>query len=156
MPPGCIEYELAAAGKMVHDLLAHKADFTVTDIDGRTPLMMAAMHRWPEAVRALIAAHANVNARDRQGRLAIDYADPSDREIIAALQQAGSQRPTGHSGRIACDVDIALNRLGYDFIEDCIPGEEVARAVRKFQEDHNLSPSGKFSPATLKALGVRP
>jgi len=45
MPPGYIEHELAAAGKMVHDLLAHGADVAVTDIDGRTLLMMAIMHR---------------------------------------------------------------------------------------------------------------
>jgi len=103
MPPGYIEYELAAAGKMVDDLLARGADVTVTDIDGRTPLMMAVMHRWPSAVRDLLAAHADVNVRDRAGRLAIDYADPDDREIIAALKEAGSERPTGHSGRLACD-----------------------------------------------------
>ena len=156
MPPGYIEYEIAAAGKMVHDLLAHDADVTVTDIDGRTPLMMAVMHRWPGAVRDLIAAHADVNARDREGRLAIDYADPSDREIMLALKKAGSERPTGHSGRVACDAEVALNRLGSDFIEDCIAGEDVARAVKTFQESHRLSSTGQLDPATLRALGVRP
>jgi ankyrin repeat protein len=157
MPPGYVEYELAAAEKMVHDLLAHGADVTVTDIDGRTPLMMAVMHRWPGAVRDLIAAHAEVNARDREGRLAIDYADPSDREIIAALNQAGSEKPTGHSGRVACDVEVALNKLVRShFIQDCFSDGDLARAVKKFQEGHGLSPSGQLDPATLKALGVRP
>jgi ankyrin repeat protein len=156
MPPGYIEYELAAAGKMVHDLLAHGADVTITDIDGRTPLMMAVMHRWPGAVRDLLAAHAGVNIRDRAGRLAIDYADPGDREIITALKEAGSERPTGHSGRVACDVEAALNKLGSNFIEDCIADADLARAVKKFQERQGLTSSGQLDPATLKALGVRP
>jgi|SRR5579875_3324759 len=156
MPPAYIEYELDAAGKMVHDLLAHGADVTVTDIDGRTPLMMAVMHGWLGAVRDLIAAHADVNARDREGRLAIDYADPSDREIIAALKKAGSARPTGHSGRVACDVEAALNKLGSDFIQDCISDGDLAGAVRKFQESRGLRTTGQLDPATLKALGVRP
>ncbi|MBV9762228.1 MAG: peptidoglycan-binding protein [Acidobacteriaceae bacterium] len=156
MPPGYIEYELAAAEKMVHDLLAHGADVTTTDIGGRTPLMMAVMHRWPGAVRDLIAAHADVNARDREGRLAIDYADRNDRETIAALKEAGSKGPTGHSGRIACDVEVALNKLGSDFIQDCISDGDLARAAKEFQESHGLSPSGLLDPATLKTLGVRP
>jgi ankyrin repeat protein len=156
MPPGYIEYELAAAGKMVHDLLARGAEVTVTDIDGRTPLMMAVMHRWPGAVRNLLAAHADVNVRDRAGRLAIDYVHPGDREVIAALKGAGSESPTGHSGRVACDVEIALNKLGSDFIEDCIADRDLARAVKKFQERQGLTPSGQLDPATLKALGVRP
>lgn len=156
MPPGYIEYELAAAGTMVHDLLAHGADTRVTDIDGRTPLIMAVMHRWPVAVRELIAAHADVNVRDREGRLAIDYADPGDRESIAALKKAGSERATGHSGRIACDAQVALNKLGSDFIPDCISGADLARAITKFQEIHGLRPSGQLDAATLKALGIGP
>ncbi len=156
MPPGYIEYELSAAGKMVHDLLAHGADIRVTDIDGRTPLMMAVMHRWPDAVRDLIAAHADVNVRDHEGRLAIDYADPGDRETIAALKDAGSERRTGHSGRVACDAEAALNKLGSDFIQDCVSDGDLANAVKKFQESHRLSPSGQLDAATLKALGIRP
>jgi hypothetical protein len=155
MPPGYVEYELAATGRMVHDLLAHGADPTVTDINGRTPLMMAVMHRWPGAVRDLLAAHADVNAKDREGRLAVDYADPGDGETIAALKQAGSARPTGHSGRVACDVEVALNRLGSDFIEDCIAGQDLVRGIMTFQQSHGLSSSGQLDPATLKALGVR-
>ena len=118
--------------------------------------MMAVMHRWPSAVRDLLAAHADVNVRDRAGRLAIDYADPDDREIIAALKEAGSERPTGHSGRLACDVEVALKKLGSDFIEDCIADGDLARGVKKFQQRQGLIPSGQLDPATLKALGVRP
>lgn len=156
MPPAYIGYELAAAGRMVHDLLAHGADVTVTDIDGRTPLMMAVMHRWPEAVRDLIAAHADVNTRDRAGRLAIDYAEPADRETIAMLKKAGSGGPTGYSGRVVCDVETALNKLGSDFIQDCISDRDLVRTVKKFQETQGMTATGQLDPPTLKALGVRP
>jgi ankyrin repeat protein len=155
MPSGYIEYELAAASKMVHDLLARGAGVAVTDIDGRTPLMMAVMHRWPDAVRDLLAAHAGVNVRDRAGRIAIDYADPADRETIAALKQAGSERPTGRSGRVACDVELALNKRGSDFIEDCIAGEDLARAVKKFQETQGLTPSAQLDPMPSAVSSVR-
>jgi hypothetical protein len=155
MNAGYIEYELTTAEKMVHDLLAHGANVKVTDIDGRTPLMMAVMYRWPGAVGDLIAAGADVNVRDHEGRLAIDYADSADREILATLRKAGSKKPTGHSGRIACDVEAALNKLGSDFIQDCVSGVDLARAVQKFQEGHGLSPSGQLDLGTLKALGVR-
>lgn len=156
MPHEYIEYELAASEKMVHDLLWRGADVTVTDVDGRTPLMMAVMYRWPGSVRDLLAAHADVNARDREGRLPIDYAEPADREIISALIKAGSARPTGRSGRVVCDAETALNKLGSDFIEDCVAGGDLSRAVKKFQEGHGLSPSGELDPGTLKALGIHP
>ncbi len=90
MPPGYVAYELAAAGKMVHDLIAHGANVNDTDVYGRTPLMMAAMHEWPDAAAELLAAHAAVNARDHEGRLAMDYADPADDRTIAVLKRARS------------------------------------------------------------------
>jgi Putative peptidoglycan binding domain/Ankyrin repeats (3 copies)/Ankyrin repeat len=152
MAPGYVEYELNAAEKMVHDLLAHAADVTVTDVDGRTPLMMAAMHGWSGVVRDLIAAHADVNAKDHEGRIAIDYTDPSDHETANALRRAGSQKPTGHSGRVACDVERALKFP----IEDCIAGHELAHAVTEFQKAHSLSATGDLDAATLKAMNVRP
>lgn len=130
---------MAAAEKMVHDLLSHGADVSLSDVYGRTPLMMAAMHSWPGVVRELIAAHAEVNAKDHEGRIAIDYADPSDHETITVLRKAGSRKPTGHSGRIVCDAERALNFP----IQDCIPGRELTRSVKEFQEAHALNTTGR-------------
>src|SRR5579863_2481993 len=59
MPEGYVAYELGAAGKMVRDLINHGAELNVADVHGRTPLMMAAINGWPEALRALLDAHAN-------------------------------------------------------------------------------------------------
>jgi hypothetical protein len=36
---------------------------------------MAAMHEWSDAAGELLGAKAAVNARDSEGRLAIDYAE---------------------------------------------------------------------------------
>ena len=59
-------------------------------------------------VQELLIAHTAVSSRDHQGRLAIDYADPADQEIIASLKKAGSPEPTGKSGRTVCDAQQAL------------------------------------------------
>ena len=151
MPAGYAEYELAAAEKVVKNLLAHGADARTTDTDGRTPLMLAVMQRWPGSVRELIAAKSDINAKDLAGRIAIDYADPDDKDTIAELRKAGSGSPTGHSGRVACDVERAV---GSEII-DCIAGQQLARTIKKYQESHGLRASGDLDPATLKSLGVR-
>src|SRR6476661_5020944 len=50
MPDGYVAYELAASGKMAHALISRGADVNTTDVHGRTPLMMAAMHAWPDTL----------------------------------------------------------------------------------------------------------
>jgi ankyrin repeat protein len=156
MPPEYAAYELAAPAKMVRDLIAHSAAANQADADGRTPLMIAAMHGWPDVARELLAAHAAVNTRDHQGRLAIDYADPADRDMLGLLKDAGSESPTGRSGRDVCDAEKALDRLGYDTpIIDCIAGQQLAAVVRRFQQDHSLPTTGELDPATKRALGIR-
>jgi len=118
--------------------------------------MMGAMHGWPDVARELLAAHAAVNSRDREGRLAIDYADPSDRGMFGILTDAGSQPPTGRSGRSVCDAEKARDELGYDApIIDCIAGPQLAAIVRKFQQDRALPLTGKLDPATKQALRIR-
>jgi ankyrin repeat protein len=141
---------------MMRDLIAHGAPANQADADGRTPLMIAAMHGWPDVARELLAAHAAVNTRDHEGRLAIDYADPADRDMLGLLKDAGSEPPAGRSGRDVCDAEKALDRLGYDTpIIDCIAGQQLAAVVRRFQQDHSLPTTGELDPATKRALGIR-
>jgi hypothetical protein len=104
MPEGYVAYELGAAGKMVRELLNHGADVDTADIHGRTPLMMAAMHGWPEALRALLDAHANIRARDRAGHTVLDFVDPIETEVVKTLKKAGAPPPSGQSARMVCDV----------------------------------------------------
>lgn len=156
MPAGYVGYELAAAGKMVHELIAHGADVNEMDIYGRTPLMMAAMQGWSDAAAELLEMHAAVNARDREGRLAIDYADPADDKSIGILKRFGSMPPTGNSGRSVCDAERALHRLGYGLeITDCIGDSDFHAAVLRFQQKRGLSASGELDPMTRAELGIR-
>ena len=115
--------------------------------------MMAAMQGWAGVVTELLAHKSAVNARDREGRLAIDYADPGDHAILTLLRKAGSEAPTGRSGRTACDAQRALDRRGYDTpIIDCVAGRTV---ITKFQKDNSLPPTGELDAATRKALEIR-
>jgi ankyrin repeat protein len=156
MPSAYIESERSAPETMVRDLIAHGADVNATDADGRTPLMMAAMQGWAGAAKELLAKKAAINARDHEGRLAIDYADPGDHEIMNLLQKAGSKPPTGHSGRTVCDAERALDRLGYDTpIIDCGAGPQLSKVITKFQKENSLPPTGELDEATRTALKIR-
>ena len=156
MPSGYADYELAAAAKMVSALIARGAEVNAADADGRTPLMMAAMQGWRDAAGELLAAGAKVNARDSAGLAARDYADSSDRNMVALLESHGSGAPSGRSGRSVCDAERALDRLGYDMpIIDCIPGHQLRQTLLKFQQDHNLHATGELDSATKAALQIR-
>jgi len=151
-----IESERDAPQAMVRDLIHYGADINAIDANGRTALMMAVMQGWANVAGELLAKKAAVNARDGQGLLAIDYADPNDREIIGLLQKAGSKSPTGRSGRTICDVERALDKLGYDTpIIDCIGGQQLRAVLLKFQKDRALELTGELDSSTRKALNVR-
>ncbi len=157
MPERYVAYELGAAGKMVRELIAHGADVNVADVQGRTPLMMAAMHGWPDALHALLDAHADVHAHDRTGHTVLDFVDPAETQVIAIIKKAAAPPVTGHSARTVCDAERALDKLGYDMpIADCIYGKgQFAATLRKFQQEHALSPTGELDAPTLKVLDVR-
>ena len=156
MSPAYIESERSAPQTMVRDLIDGGAEVNATDADGRTPLMMAVMQGWAGVVTELLAKKAAVNARDHEMRLAIDYADRGDREIISLLQKAASEPPTGHSGRTVCDAERALDQRGYETpIIDCIAGQQLRTVITKFQKDKSLKPTGELDSATQRALNIR-
>eukprot|EP00928_Gymnodinium_smaydae_P094443 TRINITY_DN7934_c0_g1_i1.p1 TRINITY_DN7934_c0_g1~~TRINITY_DN7934_c0_g1_i1.p1 ORF type:complete len:601 (+),score=86.54 TRINITY_DN7934_c0_g1_i1:99-1901(+) len=61
------------------------ADPNVVNFDGRTPLMLAAARSNIKACQLLVGANADVNARDRWGRCALDDAT-ADSEVFTLLQ----------------------------------------------------------------------
>jgi hypothetical protein len=156
MTQGYVRTELTAPQEIVQCLIQRGADVNGPDADGQTPLMMAAMQGWEGVVRELLSAKAAVNARDREGRLAIDHADPQDLAIIGLLKNAGSSPPTGRSGRTVCDAERALDTLGYDTpIIDCIWGQQLSAVITRFQKDHQLRPTGELDSETRRALHIR-
>jgi len=156
MPSTYIDMELTASEHIVGKLIRAGAAVNEADADGRTPLMMASMQGWPGTVKELLRAKADVKTHDRDGRLAIDYADPRDQAILGLLRRAGSPPPTGRSGRTVCDAERALDRLGYNTpIIDCIAGEQLSAVLIKFQNEARLRPTGQLDAATRNALHIR-
>ena len=151
MPDSYVRKELEAPLEIVRNLIRHGATVNGADADGRTPLMMAAMHNWEDVVGELLAAKARVDPRDGEGRTVADYADPKAIRIQEMLKDAGSPKPSGRSGRTVCDAEVALNEP----IIDCIWGKQLSESVTTFQKEHQLSPTGELDSATRKARKVR-
>ncbi len=59
------------------------------DSDGMTPLMCASLDQWPQLTRLLIHMGANVNAENKDGMNALDYA--KNPEVVAILLNAGAK-----------------------------------------------------------------
>ncbi len=150
MPPSYARMELEAPRKLVHILIRRGASVNATDVEGRTPLMMAAMHGWRGVIEELLAAKAAANVRDLEGRSVLDYADPQDSTIVKVLRKAGSPPEVGRSGRTVCDAERALDIP----IIDCIWGQQLSAAITKFQNEHQLMPSGELDSATRIALNI--
>jgi hypothetical protein len=151
MPPSYSRMELDAPREIVRLLIRRGADVNAADGEGRTPLMMAAMHGWQGVIQELLAAKAAVNVRDRQGRTVIDCVDPQDSAIIRVLRKAGAAPAAGSSGRTVCDAQRALHLP----IVDCIWGPELRAAISKFQNEHQLLANGELDSPTRLALDIR-
>ena len=76
----------------VNALIAAHADIEAGEVDGVTPLMLAAGNGDAAVTAALLKAGANSKARDAKGRSAIDYAKTADyndpKATIALLSRA--------------------------------------------------------------------
>ena len=151
MPPSYARMELEAPRKIVRALIRKGADVNAEDADGRTPLMMAAMHEWQGVIEELLAANAVASVRDLEGRSVLDYANPLNSAVVRVLRKAGSPPAVGRSGRTVCDAERALNLP----IIDCIWGQQLAAAVTAFQEEHELAPSGELDTETRMALNIQ-
>jgi len=124
--------------------------------DGRTPLMTAVLLGHTSEVKELLAAGADVKARDKEKRLAIDYASPREHpEIVEMLKKAGSPPPTGRSGRLLCDAQAKLNELGYEAgPADCVERQMFWDALGAFQHIMDLAVTNQLDAPTLAALGL--
>lgn len=148
--------QLSAPGAMVASLLRRGADVHAATNDGRTALMMAAMHGWADVAEILIAAGARVNEKDKLGRLALDYASTADVTIRDLLLQAGSAVESGRSGRTVCDAQAGLNAIGLrKGYPDCWWGSSTEEQIKQFQKRNELPVSGELDEATVKALKIR-
>jgi len=151
MPRGYARMELEAPRTIVRALIRKGANVNSVDADGRTPLMMAAMHGWRGSIEELLAAKAAANVRDHEGRTLLDYVNPQDSVIVKLLEKAGSPPAIGRSGRTVCDAERALNIP----IIDCIWGQQLSIAITEFQKQHQLAANGELDSETRMALRIR-
>jgi ankyrin repeat protein len=75
-------------------LIRYEADVTVTDNQGRTALMHAASGKYVDAIPQLLAAGADLYARDNEGKTAFDIAKRSKNEVAEELLSAAMRN--GH------------------------------------------------------------
>jgi ankyrin repeat protein len=157
-PPEMRQAQLGAPLRLASLLLEKGADVNAARQDGRTVLMSAVMVGWPEIVAVLLRDHADVDARDAPGHVAMDYVHPvRDPEIVRMLRSAGSKSVPTRSGRAVCDAQDRLGELGYGVSsEDCWWGwgNATTEALRHFQRDHAISVTGQLDDASVNALGL--
>jgi uncharacterized protein len=157
-PPEMQRTQLGAPLRLASILIEKGADVNAARHDGRTVLMSAVMVGWPEIVALLLQHHADLDARDAQGHVAMDYVQPlRDPEIVQMLRKAGSQSAPTRSGRVVCDAQDRLGALGYGVSsQDCWWGwgNTTTEALRRFQQDHAISVTGQLDNASMKALGL--
>ena len=100
----------------LQSLLDNGADVHCADGDGSTPLMWLAGWGKLEGVRVLVKAGADLDAEDKSGLTAIDYATQQERpDIISYLLEQGA-RPSNEvpppPGRIDCQISLHSGQTG--------------------------------------------
>jgi ankyrin repeat protein len=84
--------------ELVKILLDAGADINAREVRGMTPLMLAIAtdHQHPDTISALLAKKPDLNAKDKYGETALDWAKKSgDRFAIDALKRAGAADSPG-------------------------------------------------------------
>ncbi|HKQ79010.1 MAG TPA: ankyrin repeat domain-containing protein [Blastocatellia bacterium] len=74
-------------------LLQAGCDVNAADVNGRTPLMYAALYNRPTAVQLLLEAGANVRAQDKDGMTALDLTKKMGNQEIIKLLNSSSVQP---------------------------------------------------------------
>ena len=70
--------------------LEQGGDIETRNEQGHTLLMAAAIYRWPQLVRLLLAHGADANARDHQGRTLLHHAAVHSLDSVKLLLAAGA------------------------------------------------------------------
>jgi len=76
--------------KMLNLLLEHKADSNIQNNIGQTPLIIAVVRNYTEAVKLLVKHNADVTLKDSADKTALDYATKKrNQTMINMLNQQG-------------------------------------------------------------------
>ncbi len=130
---------------LIATLISHKINLEVVDKDGHTPLMLAAQHGHPEAVRQLLAGGAHPGTRDRQGYTAFGLAvlSPSKGTLEA-------MRELPHAGPLRLAVDAVVGNE--NLTTSCfLRPAQLSAAIRGLKLDSvALDALGDFAGASGK------
>lgn len=145
----------------IRDELGDRADAPPAD-GGLSPDQIAALqselrrrgYDVPTVTGTLTAeTRAAIRAYQRDRGLAVT--GEAGTGLLSRLQQDADDRPTGPTPQQIAAVQRALNERGYEAgPTDGVLGPSTRTAIRTFQSDSGLQPSGRVSPRLLAALGI--
>lgn len=150
---------------MIHALLRRGADIEAVDIQGRTPLMLAAYADRADSIDALLRGGANIDTRDWMGRNAVMWAaiENSPKSIRALTQHADLEArdksgmtalllAAHHKKKKAVEAllkagasPFARNMFG-QALQDCCDDSEIRKIVASFKANHPARSAPTSSP----------
>jgi hypothetical protein len=142
---------LNAAGELPE--LPHAKGLLLTCIDdwvqveGKTPLMISAQKRLPEATRLLLDRNSNKDAQDNNGRTALHYAaENGDEAIVQLLVEIGANKTmVDNSGYTACKM--ATDNLYAPLVRHF----RQQQCVTNMWQTNNFHDSRRVSPTVIQA-----
>ena len=123
----CSPLQIAARrghGEIVRVLLEHGAEFSKSDIDGRTPLHYAACHGLVDTTRLLLDNGADLQSKSHKGKTPEDLAIAREHPHVAAMLKAEAVRreavrraqcvafATGHHPRLGAGSGVLELEVG--------------------------------------------
>ncbi|MCP4129802.1 MAG: hypothetical protein GY754_02180 [bacterium] len=126
-------------------LLEHKADTSIGNSEQTTPLIAAAMSGNEKKIRLLVEQGANVNSRDREGRIPLEFLlkRSTDLELLKLLLKKGANPLIPGSGNkpiltaMALKKNAPLTRLLKDYGADSSAQESSKKEHPLFQAIKN-------------------
>lgn len=117
---------------------------------GDTPLMVAALHNYPDAVKLLLQYGAHINTQDTHGRTALMYAaENNNLKLVALLLEHGADYTLQNDdGLTAYDVAYEhhrIQKLLANYQQKMKLAQENQPAVKAILEEHMIPPLAQIT-----------
>lgn len=106
--------------------------------------------------RTLTAVAAALLAASTAGAFA---ATPAQHPAHKATPKTQASLPSSHQGSMMSarrveEIQVGLQRTGAKISADGIWGSKTVAALKTFQKDHGLRPTGRYNQATAQKLNI--